>query len=381
MVVRTGAVFGVLLLLIALAVSSVAASTSLGGKVRYGDTVIVPASETVSSDLYAFARTVTVNGTVHGDLVAAGGTIEIGGTVDGDVIVGGGTVEITGSVGGAVRAGGGQLTIGGDVKHDVLAGSGTFVLAAGGHVGGDLIFATGQATLDGDVAGAIQGQAGSYSRTGSVSGTEEVTVRPPVAAAPESAGGLIFDALRQWVVVVLFGALGLWLMPRGLRAAAEAVRRRPLPALGSGLLIVVGYVVLLLALLVVMVLLAITFGLLTFGSLVAVDVVAWLLASGGLTFVFLIAVAFLADAIVGLALGRLVLPAAAVSRWRELAVLAAGAAAVVIVTSLPLVGPWVKLVVVLLGLGALTLVGSAAWRARRGAAVASAIGPAAPMPS
>ncbi|MGZ6295216.1 MAG: hypothetical protein ACXWPO_10420 [Candidatus Limnocylindrales bacterium] len=381
-VVRSVAVFGVVLLLIALGVSSVAAeSTALGGKLRSGDTVIVPASETVGSDLYVFARTVTMNGTVHGDLVAAGGTIQVGGTVDGDVIVAGGTVEITGSVGGAIRAGGGQLTIGGDVKHDVLAGGGTLVLASGGHVGGDLIFAAGQATLDGGVTGGIQGQAGSYSRTGSVGGTEAVTVRPPVAAAPESAAGLIFDALRQWLVVVLFGALGLWLMPRGLRAAAEAVRRRPLLALGSGLLIALAYVVLLLVLLVVMIVLAITFGLLTFGSLVAVDVVAWLLASGGLTFAFLLAAAFLADAIVGLALGRLVLPAAAASRWRELAVLAAGAAAVVIVTSLPLVGPWAKLVVVLLGLGALALVGWAAWRARRTAAVAQPLSPSAPMPA
>ena len=46
------------------------------------------------------------------------------------------------------------------------------------------------------------------------------------------------------------------------------------------------------------------------------------------------------------------------SRWRELAVLAVGAAVVVLLSSLPIVGPWVKLVVILLGLGAVLI----AWR-------------------
>jgi peptidoglycan/LPS O-acetylase OafA/YrhL len=45
------------------------------------------------------------------------------------------------------------------------------------------------------------------------------------------------------------------------------------------------------------------------------------------------------------------------SRWRELAVLAVGAAVVVLVSSLPIVGPWVKLVVILLGLGAVLIAG------------------------
>ena len=170
----------------------------------------------------------------------------------------------------------------------------------------------------------------------------------------------------SFIVVLLFGALALWLMPRGLRAADEVVRRRPLPALGSGGVALFGYAVLMVALLVLMIVLAIAFGLLTLGSLVAVDVVSWLLATGGITLGFILAAAFIADGVVGLAMGRLVLRKAAVGRWQELAVLAAGAAVVVIVTSVPLIGPWIKLAVVLLGLGALAMVAWASWRGRRG---------------
>ena len=44
-------------------------------KLRSGQTVTIPAGETVTSDLYVFAGTVRVEGTIDGDLVAMGGTI------------------------------------------------------------------------------------------------------------------------------------------------------------------------------------------------------------------------------------------------------------------------------------------------------------------
>ena len=48
--------------------------------------------------------------------------------------------------------------------------------------------------------------------------------------------------------------------------------------------------------------------------------------------------------------------------------LAVGAAVVVLLSSLPIVGPWIKLVVVVLGLGAILL----AWRGPRGTDAAGA---------
>jgi hypothetical protein len=84
--------------------------------------------------------------------------------------------------------------------------------------------------------------------------------------------------------------------------------------------------------------------------------------------------------VVGLALARLVMtdPAAGANRWRELGLLVAGAAVVVIVTSLPVVGGLAKLVVVLFGLGALAL---AAWRWwRRPGAPVAAVPPATAPP-
>ena len=49
----------------------------LDGKLRTGDIVTVPASETWDGNLYLLAGQVTVDGDVDGDLVAFGGTIAV----------------------------------------------------------------------------------------------------------------------------------------------------------------------------------------------------------------------------------------------------------------------------------------------------------------
>jgi hypothetical protein len=395
-ILKLAGALGLLLVLLVSAVGSVSADNLLGGKVRTGDVVTVPTSETVNSDLYAFAREIVVNGTVHGDVVAAGGSVTINGKVDGDVIVGagtvnisgaiggsviggGGTVNISGAIGGAVRTGGGQVTIGGSIGHDLAVGGGT--LNVGGTIGGDLLLGAGQATVTGSVAGSIEGQAQSYTRTGTIGGAEHVDLRPatayqsPVPTFTYTTDPVL-DAIRHFVTVMVFAALALWLLPRGMRAAEETVRRRPLPALGGGLLTIALAIVTMLVVLILMVILAIVFGAATLGGLAVLDVVLGMLAFLGLLLGLVIAAAFYSTAIVGLGLARAVWPrlmpartadagARPMSRLEELGLLAVGAAVVVILTSLPFVGPLVELVVVLVGLGAMGIVTWESWRRSR----------------
>ena len=109
------------------------------------------------------------------------------------------------------------------------------------------------------------------------------------------------------------------------------------------------------------VLLAIVFGLLQVGAVVAIELVAGLLAIGGVTFALVLAIAYLADLVVGLALVRLAASGPVGSRWQELALVAGGAAVVVIATSLPIIGGLVKLLVILFGVGAIAVAGWRAW--------------------
>jgi hypothetical protein len=385
--VRRVGLLGAVLVLTAMAtvllVSLALATDRLGGKLRFGNTIVVPVTETVASDLYAFAGSVTVDGTINGDLVVAGGTVRVNGTVTGDLLATGGTVDLTGAVKGDAREAGGQLNVEGTVGEDLVATGGQ--LSITGKVGGDLIFAAGTTTMDGAVTGSIEGSAGTYVRTGSVGGTENVSIGQRGAAPTPAAGGVLFDALRQFVVVLIFGALGLWLLPRGVRAAEDALRRRTLASLGFGVLALIGYIVAWILVVLLIVLLAVVLGLLTFGALATIEAVAGILALGVLTFTFVLIVAFIADALVGLAIGRLIVPALGMrgpttDRWQELGVLALGVALVVIVTSLPVIGGIVKLFVAMLGLGALVLVAWGAWRGMRPARSIPAA-PAAPPPA
>jgi cytoskeletal protein CcmA (bactofilin family) len=338
-----------------LSAAAVAQQTELGGKLRGGQEVVIPAGETVAGDLYASAGTVRVDGRVDGDLVASGGQVTVAGTVTGDLLAAGGSVTISGEVGGDVRVAAGQVRVqgGGRVGEDLLVAAGQATVDPGARVGGDLIFGAGRMTMDGAVAGSVLGSTGNYTKGGSVAGSERVSVQE--RAERPTPGDRLLGGLRRYVSVLLVGALLLWLLPRLLRAAAEAVRGRPLVAFGVGILALLVAVVALVLVIALTVLVAIVLGLLGLGSLTGVTVFAGTLVAAVLVFVLLIAVGFGAQAAVGLALGGLVLRGDLRSLGRAFAALALGLLVVVLVSSIPVVGGALHALVVLLGLGASVL--------------------------
>lgn len=357
------AIVAVAVLMLLAATIVLAQESFLSGKVRVGQSITVASGETWDGDLYLFAGTVTMDGTVDGDLVAFGGTVHVNGTVTGDVLASGGQLEIAGTVDGDVRVAGGQVTVSGPVGEDVLAAGGQAQLSSGGSVGGDLIISGGQVTLAGSVTGSVEGRAGSYEKTGTIGGSENVVIpdKPDLMA-----GNTLLDAFRHFVALLLFGGLLLWLLPRSLRASTRAIRERPVAALGGGLAFFVGWIAILIVAVLAIVLLAVALGLLRMVALVGIELAGGILAVSVLSFGLLLAVAYAGDLVVGMLLGRLLAPGPFASRWMEFGLLAAGAAVVVIATSLPEAGGWIKLVVVIIGLGGITLAAYDAWQGRRG---------------
>jgi cytoskeletal protein CcmA (bactofilin family) len=341
-------------LLASLSAAAAAQQTELGGKVRAGQEVIVPAGETVQGDLVASAGTVRIDGRVDGDLVASGGRVTVAGTVTGDVLVGAGSTTISGEVGGDLRAGTGQAQIDGRVGEDVLLGAGQATVARGAQIGGDLIFGTGRMVMDGAVAGSVLGSTGNYTRGGSVGGSEKVNVQEPEEEAEPTLADRAVDALRRYVSLLVIGVLLLWLLPRVLRGAADAARGRPLVSFGVGILGFIVVIVLLVLLILVTVLVAIVLGLLGLGSLTGVTVFGGILVAATLVFLFLLAVGFGAQATVGLALGRLLFRGGGF--LAGLGALAVGLLVVVLLAAIPVAGGWIEALLVLLGLGALLLI-------------------------
>jgi cytoskeletal protein CcmA (bactofilin family) len=351
------------LVLALIAVASVTAQSELGGKLRTGSTVTVPSGETVNGDLYVTGGTIAIDGDVQGDLSAAGGTITVNGTIDGDVLAAGGSITVTGPVKGDVRVAGGNITIDSAVSEDVAAAGGQVDVGQGASIGGDVLVAAARLTIDGTVAGSVTGTAGAYEHSGTIAGSNEVAISQNRAQPQQQDRTLttILDAVRQFIIVVLVGLLALWLLPLLTGSAAGAVRERPIHAFAGGIGVLIGLAIAFVAILVVLVIVAIVLSLLGFGALAGFDVFVGILAFLGLAAVALFVGWFVADVIVGLALARLAWPAAAsgepghVDLSRAFLPLVVGAAIVVIVTSLPIIGPWLKALVIVLGFGALFL--------------------------
>jgi hypothetical protein len=281
--------------------------------------------------------------------------------------------------------GGGQVTVTGQIGEDLVLAGGYASLGNGGAVKGDLIVTGGTVSVAGDVTGAIEGSAGTYSRSGSEPRSEHVVINPrgvEQRAAP-TAGDTVFDGIRHFVALVIFGALFIWLAPRFLRRSEEVVRTRPLIALGAGVLGLIGFVGFVIVLLLVTVLFAIAFGLAQLGPLAAVVATGGVLILFVASFGFWLSCAYLADLVVGFALAHLVMRdpwEATANRWRELGLVIAGAAALTIVTTLPVIGGIAKLAIVLFGVGAVTVTLWRSWRGSRTSA-APAAAPMAPPPS
>lgn len=349
----------------ALAGIAIAQSGTALENLRTGNTVTIPEGETVETDLYAFAGTVRVDGTIRGDLVATGGQVEVAGTVEGDVVVAGGQVSISGTVVGDVRAAGGTMTLSGAVGEDALIAGGTVTLTSAGDVGGDVIVSAGQLAIDGAVTGSVVGAASAYTNNGQIGGVEDVTITAAGAPPPQpTVTSRVADAVRHFLVVLLVGALLLWLLPRVYSSLQATVRGRPLASAGWGIVGLIGYVVLVVLIVILMIVFAALFGLLGFGGLVAVDLIAGVVTLAGLSLAFGVIVAWISDAIVGAAIASLIPQNERASRWQELALMAAGAAVVVFLSSLPIVGGLVKLIVVVFGLGAVLLALWGRWRGR-----------------
>ncbi len=350
---------GLALLLLLLAAISVGAATSeaLGGKLRTGSTITVPANETVRSDLYIAGGTVRVDGRVEGDLVVTGGTVDINGAITGDILAAGGNLTINGPTSGSIRAVGGTITVGGAAGRDVVAAGGQLTLTSSSHISGDTIFTGSQLTLDGAVDGNVLGSASTYTKNGTVTGTENVTIQQHQRQPQAQPWGPLADVrslIVRYVGVLLFGLLLLWLLPRAVQAIGAAVDERPLRSLGMGALGILGLIAMPIAILLLMLVLAIPLGLLGFGLLSGFAVFGGIVSLIAFAFAVALFVVFLADAWFGYALGRLILTPVRASWARQpIWALLIGATIVVPLTVIPVVGGAIKFAVILFALGGL----------------------------
>lgn len=348
-------------------------------EVRGGPLSRVDAAEVVDDDLYIATGRVNIDGRVKGDLITAGGKVRVRGQVDGDALIAGGTVDVTGRVGESVRAIGGTVTVDGVVGGDVVAIGGSLEIDQNAKITRDVAVVGGDVTLRGPVGRNVFVAAGHVVIAGNIGGNvlvrggevivgagavirgnltysseqpvkispdarisgrviqEQYPVRPVPSAQATRAFRLAFGFVDFfWMLVMALVTVAL--VPHGLSVTADTLSARLWAALGWGFALVIGVPILLVVLVV---------------SLVGIPVASLLF------FAHVLAL-FASHAAAALAIGRVALTRA--SAYGQVAI---GVVIIAVATHLPVIGFFLRLLVVAVGVGAVAI---AFWSRRRAVA-------------
>jgi cytoskeletal protein CcmA (bactofilin family) len=369
----------------------------------------------VKGDVVAFGSSVTLNGVVEGDFIAAGQDVTVNGEVKDDlrfaayalklgpnakigddVIAAGYSLETAkgSSVGGALVLGSYQALLNGQVNEK--ANLGVNSLELNGVINGDVQLAV-NGTKNDDFSPAYMTPMGSnlpvvpsvkpglnfgpearingkldytspnlYSIPAGVVSGAVTHSEPPIS--PEDVSQYhpmsetnpvlyrILEALRFLAALIVIGMLVALLAPAWLRKPAETIEKRPLPSLGWGLLTFIGMFFALGMLAALVIALAILFSALTLGNLAGLSVVLGGSAFCALLVAFGLVTGYLSYLVTGYLGGRWILrrlnPAMTEKPYWALLV---GVVILAVLTAIPILGGLVKLVVVLIGLGAIAI--------------------------
>jgi hypothetical protein len=379
-----------------------------------GDTV--PAGQVIDNDVWARGTDVVVDGTINGDLLAIGSTVTVNGSVAGSLVTVGRTVTVNGEVGGSVYVLSRTLKLGSaaDVQHNVHFLGLLLDSQSGSRIGRDLVAASVRGRVSSEIGRTLNALILVLTFDGRIGGGVNATGDTPAAGALLPAqldpGGTLFfvgssggkllgfaaPALRllslqedgaaavdlstpqadagsvagipEWLVarlgdlavLLLIGGLAIWLRPALIERPADALRRKPLPAAGFGLLALIiavnaGAIAILLAALLLIVGLwlgAVTLWTVAF-LLWGIGYPALILALA----LFALTVLYGSKAIVADMVGRMLLKRLAPQalEYRILPMLL-GLVLYVILRSIPYLGWAVEVVVTVFGLGAIWVV-------------------------
>lgn len=335
---------------------------------RHEDRVTIGPQEVIHGDLFAAGGRVRIEGTVEGDLVAAGGEIEIPGHVMGDVLTSSGTLIVSGQVDGSVRSYAGNMGIRGKIGHNVMIAGGDLNVDRDAVVTGSVTMFGGHLTLDGQVGRDLLVMGGETAIAGKVGGSAKIRCQdlrigssavvsgpvefkgdnpPDVSSAAKLASPVQYEKLKHdedyrtakfyvWRIIwcaayILFGLALFKLMP-DFSAECVTMAERYGPSLGLGLLAGPGVFV---------------------GGVIACVTVVGLFIGVSTLFLWWGSLYF-AQVIAATAVGQWLLGRTRES-WPLIGRMTLGMILIRLAVAIPKLGGWVKLGVIIWGVGAIAL--------------------------
>lgn len=335
-----------------------------------GVSLEVSQDEVWKKDLLFSGQRLKIAGTVDGDVYAFGQQVEIPGHVTGDVICFSQSLRINGQVDGNVRSFTNNTTISGNVERSVTAFTEAFNLDPKARIGRSLsVFAQtlglegkverdvraffAQGSLGGIIGGNFKGRGESLSIASSAQFEGQASFQgdkpAEVASAAKFASPLEFRKSEHksemgrgtgfyvWRIIwatafVLFGLVFLSLLPQFSKDAASNVENNVGASFGLGVLVACSVPI---------------------AALVACITVVGLFVGVSAFFVWYWSLYF-AQVIVGMAVGQWILGKTS-EFWPLVGRMAVGVVLLRVIMAVPYLGFWVKLGVILWGVGAISL--------------------------
>ncbi len=319
---------------------------------QHDKNLIIGQDQVIDDDLVIAGGNVQMLGRVTGDLVVVGGTVTANGAVAGDVIAAGGTVNIYGPVGGSIYAAGGTINVKSTVGRNVVTAGGNVNVAEGSHIARDLAIGGGNVTFSGRVERDLLDSSGNLILTSTARVNRNLiaqTSAPSIAAGVVIGGkqiitqpsarhrnrgrafaGRILRAFFFGIALLLIGLLFVAIAPRLTEQTEGMLKIHPWGSL------LAGFLVLLVAPLAIFLIAITCLGL-------PLAVVLWSLYLSAL---------LIAPIFVAILVGRWILREPGGNLYLGLLL---GLLVVVILLWIPVVSFLGMLIILLLGLGALTL--------------------------
>jgi cytoskeletal protein CcmA (bactofilin family) len=365
---RRGAALAVMFASLALLLAATPAGSS-AAEFRKSDSVQIGKDEVITGDLFAMGNRIRIEGTVDGDVYGFGQQVDVSGHVTGDVICFCQSLRVGGHIDGNIRSGSNNVTITGTVDKSVtnfaeattLDSSGkvghsltsfTQTLTLDGSLGRDLLAFSGQSSINGNIGGTmyVRGDSLSISNSASVGGKATFNGTKPAqvgsgaklaypleykkwehrSAAERGAGYYVWRVI--WAAAfIVFGLVLISVMPLFCREATGNVEN---VGASFGLGVLVGFAV-------------------PIAAVIACFTVVGLFV--GLASLFLwFACLYFSQIIVGAAVGQWIL-GRATETWGLIGRMAIGILLLRAGMALPYIGAWLKLAVIVWGIGAISL--------------------------
>ena len=177
---------------------------------QFGQSVYVAEDEVNEGNLIKAGNVIDISGAVNGDVIVAGNSINISGPVAGDVIAAGNIVRISGPVAGSVRFAASSVEINTEVSHNVWAVGSSVFISENSKVGWDVYAAGANVEIKGPVKGNVWASGASISIANEVAKDALVSVdtEGEIILSPKAkvSGNLTYKAASEKQLVLREGA-------------------------------------------------------------------------------------------------------------------------------------------------------------------------------